>query len=115
MNDCLRSYDDFSYDDEEFDEFEGMTDEEIDELYRPKKSNSRKSLAPLFVYLILKDHSDDGRHMSHKDILKELEEYPYEVHIERKALGRIIHNLTDSQLNIYSGKRSGTWYSNRAA
>ncbi len=85
-------------------------EEEIDNCYRPKKTNSRKSLAPLFVYLILKEHSNRSHHLRQHDILKYLAQYPYEITIERKALGRILHNLTDSQLGICSDPQSGTWY-----
>jgi hypothetical protein len=30
--------------------------------------------------------------------------------IERKALSRVIHNLKDSQLGIYTDKHRGTWH-----
>ena len=40
--------------------------------------------------------------------LKELEKYPYEISLERKALGRMIQNLVDSQYGIYSDK-TGVW------
>ena len=88
--------------------YECMSDEELDDLFRPKKTNSRKSMAPLFVYLILKEHSDKNIHLRQQEILAMLENYPYEVTLERKALSRIIHNLTDSQLSVFSDK-SGTW------
>lgn len=84
------------------------TDEELDELYRPKKTNSRKSLAPLFVYLILKDFSNSRKHLKQQEILTLLSKDPYEITLERKALSRIIHNLQDSDLFVESDK-SGTW------
>lgn len=85
-----------------------MTDAELDEYFRPKKSNSRKSMAPLFVYLILKEHSNSKKHLRQRDILEILEKYPYEISIERKSLSRIIHNIIDSQLSVYSDQ-TGTW------
>lgn len=88
--------------------YEYMSDEELDDFFRPKKTNSRKSMAPLFVYLILKEYSDRSIHLRQQEILTLLENYPYEVMLERKALSRIIHNLTDSQLSVFSDK-SGTW------
>ena len=42
---------------QQIERYELMSDEELDNLFRPKKTNSRKSMAPLFVYLILKEHS----------------------------------------------------------
>lgn len=90
-------------------DIEDMTDEELDEYYRPKKSNSRKSLAPLFVYEILTKYSDSDRHLRQKDILDILSKYPYEVTLERKALGRIIHNLTDSWNHAVYQDCTGSW------
>ena len=85
-----------------------MDDEELDELYRPRKMNGRKSLAPLFVYEILSKQSNSKKHLRQQDILKELAKYPYEISLERKAVGRIIQNLVDSQYGIYSDK-TGVW------
>ncbi len=90
---------------------ETMSEEELDELYRPKKVNSRKSLAPLFVYEILHKKSNSKTHLRQQDILNELEKYPYEITLERKALSRIIHNLIDSQYGVYSDK-TGVWMDN---
>lgn len=84
-------------------------DEEFDDMFRPKKENSRKSLAPLFIYLILKEHSTFKKPMRQKEILEFLEKYPYEIRLERKALSRIIHGLADSQISIRSDQRKGTW------
>ncbi len=86
-----------------------MSDEELDKLYRPKNTNSLKSMAPLFVYSILKAKSDTKTHLRQQDILKELAKYPYEIKMERKALSRIIHNLVDlPQYAVFSDK-SGVW------
>ncbi len=93
-----------------FDRLERMSDELDDDAFRPQKMNSRKSLAPLFVYLILKEHSDAGHHLRQQEILQYLREYPYEIELERKALSRIIHNLADSQLQICTDAKDGSWY-----
>lgn len=87
---------------------EAMSQQELDDLYRPKRSNSRKSLAPLFIYFILKQYTDSVTHLHQKDIIARLEQYPYEITLERKALSRILHNLMDSQLYIRSD-RTGVW------
>jgi hypothetical protein len=89
---------------------DGDVSADVDSAYRPMKTNSRKSLAPLFVYLILKEMSGPDRHMTQAEILKALSAYPFEVELERKALSRIIHNLTDSGLGIRSAARAGVWY-----
>ena len=90
-------------------QMELMSEEELDELYRPQKANTRKSLAPLFVFEILSKYSNSKNHLRQNDILKKLNEYPYEISLERKALSRIIHNLTDSlQYAVYQD-RTGVW------
>lgn len=88
---------------------EMMTDDELDELFKPRKTNNRKSMAPLFVYLILKEKTNVKKHFRQQEILEELKKYPYEISIERKALSRIVHNLMDSQLSVMSDK-TGVWF-----
>jgi hypothetical protein len=87
---------------------DNMSDEELDELCRPQKANTRKSLAPLFVYEIISKNSSSKKHLRQQEILQELEKYPYEITLERKAVGRMIQNLVDSQYGIYSDK-TGVW------
>ena len=93
-----------------FDRLELMSDEELDALHRPRKNaNSRKSLLPLFVYLILKQHSDSEHPLRQQDILAYLADDPYEIIVERKALSRVISNLKSSQLGICTDKHRGSW------
>lgn len=88
---------------------EHMSDEELDELYRPQRANTRKSMAPLFVFDILSKKSNSKKHLRQQDILIELQKYPYEICLERKALSRIIHNLIDTpQYAVFSDK-TGVW------
>ena len=91
-------------------DFENMTDEEIDEFYRPRKTNNRRTLAPLFVHMILKEKSSPEKHLSQNEIIDILSEDPYEIQIERKALGRVLHLLADSGLGVVSNPRYGAWY-----
>ena len=86
-----------------------MTDEEIDEYYRPQKSNSRKSLAPLYVYIILTEHSSSQRHLSQLEIMQYLEK-EYELVLERKAISRIIHTLSGEGICIYNSSKGGAWF-----
>lgn len=92
--------------DEELDE---MTDEELDELFRPKKQNNRKHTLPLFVYLILKEHSSRDNKLSQPEIMNLLWN-EYELEIERKSLSRTIHDLEDEHMGIFSLKSGGAWY-----
>ena len=84
--------------------------EETDELYRPKKQNSRKSLAPAFIYRVLLRNSSPEEHIMQSDLIEMLEGYPYEISIERKAVGRIVHGLADSGIGIRFKKGEGCWY-----
>lgn len=91
-------------------DFSELSEEEIDELYRPQQTNSRKSLAPLFVYLILQQRSTPEHPLRQQEILKLLQHGPYEINIERKSLSRHVHALTDCGLGIYSDSDIGVWY-----
>ena len=94
-----------------YDRLEQMSEEELDELHRPRKNaNSRKSMVSLFVYLILKQHSDSEHPLKQQEILSYLAEEPYEITVERKALSRVIQNLKSSQLGIYTDKHRGSWF-----
>ena len=90
-------------------DFDDLTDEEIDEFYRPQKGNNRKSLAPLYVYLILTELSSPDRHLTQQEILTKLSDM-YEIELERKAVGRIIHTLAGEGLGIVNTAKDGTWY-----
>lgn len=96
-----------------YDEFEDedyeLSDEEMDELYRPKKQNSRKHSLPLFVYLILKEYSSYEKPLSQQQIIDILSS-KYELNIERKSLSRTIHDIEDENVGIYSLKSGGAWY-----
>ena len=94
-----------------YDRLEQMSEEELDELHRPRKNaNSRKSMVSLFVYLILKQHSDSEHPLKQQEILSYLAEEPYEIVVERKALSRVIQNLKSSHLGIYTDKHRGSWF-----
>lgn len=73
------------------------------------KRNSRRQLAPLFVYEILKNCSNPYRRLTQSEIIRRLDAYPYALSIERKALGRTLHLLEDTDLGIHNS-RSGSWY-----
>lgn len=73
------------------------------------KRNSRRQLAPLFVYEILKNCSNSRRRLTQSEIIRRLDAYPYALSIERKALGRTLHLLEDAELGIHNS-RSGSWY-----
>lgn len=73
------------------------------------KRNSRRQLAPLFVYEILKNCSGPYRRLTQSEIIRRLDAYPYALSIERKALGRTLHLLEDADLGVHNSRR-GSWY-----
>lgn len=77
---------------------EGLFDEDEDLFAesKPKAVNQRKSNAVLYVYKIIRGSS---RPLTQKEILQKLAEMPWEVRLERKALGRIIHGLCQDPEN----------------
>lgn len=96
-------------------DLDSMSEEEISKLYKPRKGNQRKSLYPLFIYLILQKYSKDKR-LHTSDILYHLKE-DYEItDVGRNTVERILHTLeADGDINIYRRpeKGSGYWYSER--
>lgn len=86
-----------------------LTEEELDMLYRPKQMNSRKALAPLFLYLILKHRTTPETPITQNQLISRLSEYPYEISLERKAVGRTLHLLADAGIGVYASHR-GAWY-----
>ena len=85
-----------------------MTDEEIDRMFDFTGSNTLKSAAPLYIYLVLQNHSGPRHHLTQQEILNYVEE-EYDVKMERKALSRWLHLLITLNLDVYSDPRYGTW------
>ena len=91
-----------------FVDVDAMTDEEIDRMFDFTRSNTLKSAAPLYIYLVLQNHSGPRRHLTQQEILDYVEE-EYDVKMERKALSRWLHLLITLNLDVYSDPRYGTW------
>lgn len=88
-----------------------LEEEQLERMEKPMKTNSRKSLAPLFVYLILQNKSSAHSPMRQQQILRELER-EYELRMERKALSRLLHGLSNAQLPICMDK-TGVWFAQK--
>ncbi len=87
---------------------------ELDELARPKKTNKRKRNIPLYVYLILEEKSDPQHHLKQTEIAEILEK-EYEVSIQRQALGRTIHALSNENLGVCCSPTDGVWLNLKSA
>lgn len=92
---------------EDFVDYDGF--EDSDDNYRPMCQNSRKSALPLFTYLVLKEFSSDNSHMSQKDIIDKLWG-KYEIKVERKAISRCLHLISDEAIGIHVSRNGGAWY-----
>ena len=68
-------------------------------------------MAPLFVYLILQNQSSAHTPMRQQQILQELEK-EYKLRIERKALSRLLHRLSNAQLPIRMDTTGG-WFAQK--
>ncbi len=79
------------------------------EQYYGTKQNGRKSLAPLFVFAILRDSSSKERPMTQKEIIERLDAWPYAISIERKAVSRALAALADSDCGIITTQK-GAYY-----
>lgn len=87
-----------------------LPEDVLDSYSNPMSGNTRKSMAPLFVYLVLKERTSEGNPMKQQEILNVLADRPYEIVLERKALGRILHNLADSGLGVRIDAKRGSWF-----
>ncbi len=72
-----------------------------------KTANSRRSLGLLYIYRIILKHSDDGHHLKNEEIRKLLENPPYSLKLERKAVARNI-GLLHNEGFIFND-RTGSW------
>lgn len=95
---------------EQREQIEQMSDDELDEYDQNRvKSNSAKSLMPLFVHQILQKHSSVSKPLRQQDILDFLKIKPYEINVERKALSRTLHALENMFVFKVYHNKNGWW------
>lgn len=74
-----------------------------------KEMNSMKSLLPLYVYQILSNRSSRHCRLTQQEIIEILDEYPYGISVDRKALGRCINTLEAADTGVHASA-TGAWY-----
>lgn len=74
-----------------------------------KEMNSVKSLLPFYVHQILSERTSDKRRLTHQDLIEILDEYPYAITVDRKALGRCINTLEYAEAGGHTSS-TGSWY-----
>ena len=84
--------------------------ESVDDCFPLKTTNSRKSMAPVYAYLIIKEKTDEKHHLSQTALRKALAESPINIVLDRKSISRIVYTLADSGIGVAASKKAGVWY-----
>ena len=101
------------YEIDDYDDFDDEAEEErermLDELYRLRKGNNRKMLAPHYIIQILQKDTDYDHPMSQAELQRRLEK-DYELILDRKAVKRDVDLLFNEGLGVYSHPKKGVWF-----
>ena len=76
-------------------------------------TNSRRSLASLFLYMILRRDTSPTHPITQKALLERLK-CEYGIEMGRQSAGRILKALSESEMNIFYDAGNGSalaWYS----
>lgn len=59
--------------------------------------------------MILKMKTDSKHHLRKQDILEELQQYPYELFVERKAVSRTVESMVEQHAFAIFSDNTGVW------
>ena len=76
------------------------------------ESNGRKSLASLYIYLMLRNESSENNPFDADELLARLEE-EQSIVLEKQAVVRAVKLLADSDIHVFYRARKGAWYDRR--
>ena len=76
------------------------------------ESNSKKSLASLYIYLMLREKSSEPHPFDAGSILTRLEE-EHGIVMEKQAVVRAVKLLADSDIHVFYRAKKGAWYDRR--
>lgn len=76
------------------------------------ESNGRKSLASLYIYLMLRENSSETHPFNADELLTRLEKEQGIV-MEKQAVVRAVKLLADSDIHVFYRARKGAWYDRR--
>lgn len=76
------------------------------------ESNSKKSLASLYIYLMLREQSSETHPFNAEGILSRLEN-DHGIVMEKQAVVRAVKLLADSDIHVFYRARKGAWYDRR--
>lgn len=74
-----------------------------------RKTNSRRSMASLYLYLMIIRDSDKENPLTRKVLLDRLQT-EYGISMGGHSAGRTLKELADSDLNIFYEPSRGAWY-----
>ena len=89
-------------------DMKNLSDEDTEKIFAKRKTNSDKSSASLYIYLVLKRYSNEKHYLTQGQI-REYIWRDFEVSLERKCISRYIHNLVNLDIGVYSEPHHGTW------
>ena len=72
-------------------------------------SNGRKSLASLYIYLMLREKSSETSPFRADELLARLKDEQGIV-LEKQAVVRAVKLLADSDIHVFYRPRTGAWY-----
>ena len=72
-------------------------------------SNGKKSLASLYIYLMLRNESSENHPFDADELLARLEDEQGIV-LEKQAVVRAVKLLADSDIHVFYRARKGAWY-----
>jgi hypothetical protein len=112
-SDSPYEYDCTEYDCDDYDDFDDEAEEErermLDEIFRLRKGNQRKMLAPYYIIQIVQNNTDYDHPMSQAELQRRLEK-DYELILDRKAVKRDVDLLFNEGLGVYSHPKKGVWF-----
>ena len=76
------------------------------------ESNGRKSLASLYIYLMLRSDSSENHPFDADELLTRLEDEQGIV-MKKQAVVRAVKLLADSDIHVFYRARKGAWYDRR--
>lgn len=74
--------------------------------------NGKKSLASLYIYLMLRENSSEANPFNAEMILSRLEN-EQDIRMEKQAVVRAVKLLADSDTHVFYRSRKGAWYDPR--
>ena len=74
--------------------------------------NGKKSLASLYIYLMLREHSSETHPFHADELLTRLED-EQGIIMEKQAVVRAVKLLADSDIHVFYCARNGAWYDRR--